>query len=112
MRAHGGSGIAKTGWPQHRQIEESFHQDQSGEMADRVPGEQAALGTRQETMRESRADTAAIEVDDLVLLAAGKDHAPTESVVTLRVDQTELQQVIETVAFAGEMGAQVSPAHG
>lgn len=71
MCADGGSGIAKAGLPQHGQVEESLHQDHGGELADRVPGKQAALGARQQTVRERGADTAAIEIDDLAVLAAG-----------------------------------------
>jgi hypothetical protein len=38
-------------------------------------------------MRESRSDTAAVEVDWAALLTAGEDHAPAERVMTLVVDQ-------------------------
>ncbi|HEY6369849.1 MAG TPA: hypothetical protein VIX37_04675 [Candidatus Sulfotelmatobacter sp.] len=59
-------------------------------------------------MREGCADAAAVEVDGLVLLAAGKDHTPTEGVTALAVDQPYLQQPIEGIAKGGEMAPQVS----
>ena len=51
--AHGASGIAKAGLPQRGQIEQSFHQDDGGAAAHRIPGKQAALGARQQPVWES-----------------------------------------------------------
>ena len=61
MGADSASGVAKAGLPQHRQIEESFHQDHGGEAADGLPGKQAALRVRQQSMGESGANATAIE---------------------------------------------------
>ena len=65
-----------------RQVEQAFYQDHRREEADRVPSEQA-LGTRQQPMGEGGTDTAAVQVNDLAVLAAGKDYAPAESVAAL-----------------------------
>ena len=85
MRADGGSGVAEAGLPQYRQVEQAFYQDHRREEADRVPSEQA-LGTRQQPMGEGGTDTAAVQVNDLAVLAAGKDYAPAESVAALSID--------------------------
>ena len=39
-------------------------------------------------MWKRRADTAAVEVDDLAVLTAGEDDAPAEGVAAMIVDQT------------------------
>ena len=54
------------------------------------------------------ADTAAIEIDDLALLAAGEDHSPAEGVAALVVDQADVEQQIERIAWVGEMTSQIS----
>ena len=46
MCADGAGGIAKAGLPKHGQVEQTFDQDHGGEVADRLPGKQAAFGTR------------------------------------------------------------------
>ena len=103
MSADGACGIAKAGLPQRGQVEQAFDQDHGGKMADRLPGKQAALGARQQPVGEGRADTAAVEVDGLAVLAAGKDHTPTEGVTALAIDQPYLQQPIEGIAEGGQM---------
>jgi hypothetical protein len=105
MGAHSGGRMAKTGLPQHGQVEQAFDENQRGEMTNRVPGEQTALGAREEAMRKSRADTAAVEVDDLALLTAGKHHTSTEGITALRVDETMMQQFIERVTLGSEVAA-------
>ena len=50
LRADGAGGVAKTGLPQHGQIEQTFDQDHGGEAADRLPGEQSAFGARQQAV--------------------------------------------------------------
>ena len=59
-------------------------------------------------MGEGGADTAAIEVDDVALLAAREDHATAESVAALRVDQTGVEQPVEPVAVGHEVMTQVA----
>src|SRR5690348_15883500 len=79
-------------------------------MADRLPGEQASFGARQQPVRESRADAAAVEIHDLAVLAAGEDHPPAEGVAALLIDQTGVEQQIERIALGGEMASQISAA--
>ena len=62
-------------------------------------------------MGEGGADTAAVEVDDASVLAAGEDDALVEGVVALRVEQAEALQEIEGIALGREMTAQ-APARG
>ena len=59
-------------------------------------------------MGEGGADTAAVEVDDASVLAAGEDDAPVESVMALRVDEAYLLQEIEGIALSGEMTPQIA----
>ena len=59
---------------------------------DRFPGEQAAFGTWQEAMRKGMANAAAIQVDDVILLAAGENHAVTKSIAALRTHQARFEQ--------------------
>ena len=59
-------------------------------------------------MGERRADAAAIEVDDLALLVAGEDDAPTEGIAAMAIDQAGLQQHIEIAAAEKKMAPQVS----
>jgi hypothetical protein len=57
---------------------------------------------------ECRADAAAVEVDDLALLVAGKDYAPTEGIAAVAIDQADLQQQIEITAADKKMAPQIS----
>jgi hypothetical protein len=108
LRADGASGVAETGLPQDGQVEQSFDQDHGGESADRLPGEQSAFRSWQQTMGERRADATAVEVDDLALLVTGKDDAPAEGIAAMVIDQSDLQQQIEITAAEGKMAPQVS----
>src|ERR1035437_9644388 len=62
-------------------------------------------------MSESGVDTAAIQVDDVAVPAAGNDDALEEGVVALRVEETRAPQQIEGVALGEEVTPQV-PAGG
>ena len=62
-------------------------------------------------MGEGSADTAAIEVHNLSVLAAREDNAPVEGVAALRIEQAETPQEFARIALSGEMTAQV-PARG
>jgi hypothetical protein len=77
-------------------------------MANRLPGEQAALGTGEKSMREGGVDTAAIEVHNLGVLIAGEDNTPVESVAALEVDETGALQRFQGVALIREMAPQIS----
>ena len=101
MCADGTGGVAPASLPEHGQIKQAFHQDHVGEGADRFPGKQATLGTRQQAMGESRAHAAAIEIHHAPLLAAGEDDAPAKGVPALLVDQTRPAQQIEGIATIG-----------
>ena len=80
MRA---GGVAKTGLPQHGQVEQAFDEDYSGETADGFPGEQSAFGARQQTVGERRADAAAVEVGDLPVLSARENEPPAEGIAAV-----------------------------
>ena len=103
--------VAKTGVPQHREIEQTFHQNHRRKLANRFPGEQAALRSGEESMGEGGSDTAAVEVDDTSALAAREDDAPVEGVAALWVEQAETLQEIARIALSREMSAQ-APAGG
>ena len=62
-------------------------------------------------MGQGVAQTAAVEVDDASVLAAGEDHAPVESVAALGVEQADPLQEIARIALSREMTAQ-APAGG
>ena len=83
MGAQRTSDVAKTRLPQHREIEQTFNQNHRGKLANRFPGEQAALGARKKLMGERGNDTATVEVDDASALAAGEDDTSVESVAAL-----------------------------
>src|SRR5215472_12254732 len=100
--------VAKTSLPQHSQVEQSFDQNHAGEVADGLPGKQAPFGSRQQTVRKRSTDTAPVEVDDLVVLPAGEDHASAEGVATLVVDQTRIEQQLQRIALGSEVTPQIS----
>ncbi len=83
MRAQRAGDMAKTYLPQHCEVEQTFNQNHRGKLANRFPGEQAALGAGKESMGEGGSDTAAVEVDDASALAAREDDAPVEGVAAL-----------------------------
>src|SRR5208337_2726027 len=62
-------------------------------------------------MGESSADTAAVQVDDVAVPAAGEDDALVEGVVALGVDETGVPQQIEGIALGKEVTPQ-APAGG
>jgi hypothetical protein len=57
---------------------------------------------------EPGSDTAAVEVDDALILATREDQTPVEGVVARGVDQAEAPKQIEGTALCHEMTAQVS----
>ena len=59
-------------------------------------------------MGEGGAGTAAVEVDDASVLAAGEDDALVEGVVALGVDEAGAPQQIEGIALGEEMTPQAS----
>jgi hypothetical protein len=59
-------------------------------------------------MRESGAETAAVEVKNVSILAAGEDHAPVEGIVALGVHEADALQQLQGVALAQEMTPQVA----
>ena len=79
--------MAKTCLPQHRQIEHTFDENDARGTVELFPGEQAALRAGKESMDEGGSDTAAVEVDDAAVLAAGEDDAPVEGVTALGVEK-------------------------
>ena len=62
-------------------------------------------------MGEGGSDTAAVKIDDASAQTAGKDDAPVEGIVALRIEQAETLQEIERISLSGEMPTQV-PAGG
>src|SRR5260370_36840698 len=95
MRADRTGGVAEAGLPQDGLVEQPFHQDHSGETADGLPGEQSTFRARQHTVGKRCADTAAEQVDDLAVLAAGENEASAGSIAAMASDQADLQQQIE-----------------
>ena len=83
MGAQGTGGVAKTCLPQRREIEQTFHQNHGRKVANRFPGEQAALRAREESMGEGAGSAAAVQVDNAFVLIAEEDEALIEGVVTL-----------------------------
>ena len=108
MRAQRAGHVGKTRLPQYGIVKQPLDKDHLGAVPDLLPYIQAALSTRQETMSEGRADTAAVEVDDVLALSQREDDAPIESIRALRVDQAGSSQQIEGIALCREMTAQTS----
>ena len=52
---------------------------------------QAAFGARQQSVRKRRADTTAIEVDDLAALSAGENHPLAKGIPALAADQAAVE---------------------
>jgi hypothetical protein len=65
----------------------TLDENHAEELANRFPGEQAALATGEEAMGEGGADAAAVQIHDAAVLAAGEDDALIEGVVAVRVDE-------------------------
>ncbi|HWO39678.1 MAG TPA: hypothetical protein VNO32_63730 [Candidatus Acidoferrum sp.] len=61
-------------------------------------------------MGKGGAHTAAVEVDDAMVLAARKDHPAAEGILTLRADQADFEETFQGIAEGAEMRAQVSAA--
>src|SRR5260370_11607522 len=108
MRADRTGGVAEAGLPADGLADQPFHQDQSGETADGLQGEQSTFRARQQTVGKRCADTAAVQVDDLAVLAAGENDASAESIAAMVIDQADLQQQIERRAPSGQMTPEVS----
>jgi hypothetical protein len=106
MRAQRAGNVVKTGLPQHGIVEQSLDENDLRALPNLLPGIQAALGTGEESMGEGGSDTAAVEVEDTLALAAGEDDSPIEGVAALRVEQAETTQKIESISLSGEMTAQ------
>jgi hypothetical protein len=98
--------MAETCLPQHRKIEHTFDENYTGELANRFPGDQVALGAGEESMGEGGGDAAAVQVDDATVLAAGEDEALIEGIVALRVDEAGAPQQIERIALGEEVTPQ------
>ena len=56
-------------------------------------------------MRESAADTASVQIHDLAVFSAGKNHAPAEGIPSLFIDQTDFAELIERAADVYWAGA-------
>src|SRR5260370_15256093 len=108
MRADRTGGVAEAGLTQDGLVEQPFQQAHRGETADGPPGEQSPFRTRQQTVGKRCADTAAVQVDDLAVLAAGENDASAESIAAMVIDQADLQQQIERRAPSGQMTPEVS----
>ena len=110
MGTDGAGGIAESCLPQHRQVEQAFDQDDVAELEDRFPCEQTAFGTGQQAMGEGTANAAAVQVDDVILLAAGEDHAPAKRICALRINQACFKHPFQRVAEALQVSAQIAAA--
>ena len=56
-------------------------------------------------MGEGTTNTAAVQVDDAILLAAGKDDAPAKSIRALRINQARFKDPLKRVAEALQISA-------
>jgi hypothetical protein len=54
-------------------------------------------------MWESRANTPAIEIHDLGMLAAREDDSPAEGVAAMMVDKAGVEQQFERMTLGGEV---------
>jgi hypothetical protein len=61
-------------------------------------------------MRKGIANTAAIQVDDVILLAAGENHAVAKSIEALRTNQAGFEQPFQGIAEGLQVRAQVAAA--
>lgn len=59
-------------------------------------------------MGEGRAPATAVEVDDVSLVAAGKNQAVIEGIAALRVEEADAPQQLKRVALGQQMTPQVS----
>ena len=59
-------------------------------------------------MGEGRADTAAIQIHHLSVLATGEDNTPVEGIAALRVDEADTLQRLQGITLVGEMTPQIS----
>ena len=69
--------------PLHISGYSTLDENHAGKLANRFPGDQVTFGAGEESMGESGVDTAAIQVDDVAVPAAGEDDALEEGVVAL-----------------------------
>src|SRR5438552_16473968 len=60
MGTPGTGDVAETGLPQHREVEHPLDENHTGELANRLPRDQATLGAGEESMGEGGAGTAAV----------------------------------------------------
>ena len=61
-------------------------------------------------MGKGGAHTAAVEVDDAMVLAARKDHSAAEGILPLLADQPGLPEKLQGIAEGAEMRTQVAAA--
>jgi len=108
VSADGTGGVTKASLPEHGQIEKSFHQDHGREGTDRVPGKQAPLRARQQSVREGGADTATRDTHYAALLVKRKDDSPAEGIPALVVDQACPQHQVKGIAAIGQMTPQIA----
>ena len=87
----------------------TLDENHAGELANRFPGDQVALGAGEKAMGEGGADAAAIQVDDASVLAAGEDDALVEGIMALGIDEPGALQPIEGIALGEEVTPQASP---
>jgi len=98
--------MAKARLPQHGIVEQTLNENHLGTLLNLLPGIQATLGAGEEPMSEGGSDTAAVEIDDVSVLAAGEDDASVEGIAALCIEQAETLQEIARIALSGEMPAQ------
>src|SRR5438876_836765 len=101
MSADRTGGVAKAFLPEKRKIEHALDQNHMGGVADRFPGKESAFRAGQQPMRKGSADATAIEIDDAMVLTAGKDHTPAEGILALRTYQARLQRDDQSSGVVG-----------
>ena len=99
MRAQRAGYVGEARMPQRSIVEQAFNQDDLRAVVNLLPAIQTALAAGQEAMGEGGADTAAVEVDDVLTLVQGEDDALKESICTASVDEAAPEQHIERVTL-------------
>ena len=75
--------MGKARLPQHGIVEQSLDDNHLRTLLNLLPGIQAIFEAGEEPMSEGGSDTAAVEIDDVSVSAAGEDDASVESIAAL-----------------------------
>src|SRR5260370_10500218 len=101
-------GVAKGLLANNRKIQQGFDENHVGAVADRFPGEQSTFRARQQSMRKSSPNAAAVEIENAMVLTTGEDHTTSEGITALRAAQAGLQQQLQGITEVAEIASQYS----